>query len=53
MSTVCITLCKVQHDYLAETLIYIYLSLLQQGMVKSFFVNDVTMAAHKSVQVVD
>lgn len=32
---------------------YIQLFVLQQGMTKSSFVNEVTMAAHKSAQIIN
>lgn len=34
-------------------LVCVLLSVLQQGMNKSSFVNDITTAAHKSVQIID
>lgn len=37
----------------APTLIQMILFFLQQGMSKSSFVNDITVAAYKSAQVVD
>ena len=43
----------VQCGFWGGVLIYLSLFVLQQGMNKSSFVNDITTAAHKSVQVVE